>query len=640
MNDKQLKLPVSQGAGFVAAAGQIIGKAVLAEDEGTYYAINPNAILTINCTASCNADCFFCYNRQTFIRAGTYVSAEHPCLERAIRLARKAGIWRAGLSGGEPTLHPKELLSLAEKLKKSLFSQIRLHTNGLLLEESVSYKGEEAPLYAHLRNAGITDISISVVDYRPDRNTAVMGIDNITRIRAVLPALLSSGIHVRFSCFLCPEGLNDADEVEKYLRWGLTQGVRQFIFRVPPNPENAGPALLEALMLRLQKRGCTLIYSHHKSDSVIYELESPDVRISLSCADEEPDPDQKIRRLIYMPDNVLYTSWIDPASYLYDDDAERLVKNALTVPALPSPASGAAGIDLHVHSLVSDGLLTPTDVLRRAADAGICSLVFTEHNCLHSSPLLLRKEAEKLGLDLPLFGIEFSTVYVPKNRPRLKFHVLVYAKHAEQLDFRSRLYDPNLPRNAHICRLYAAARAAGVVNRTLEDIYAIHDPAAPSEKFMLTRALLAREIATTCGCSEEEAREIWLPQIPDEERYRSYIDCRELIRLAHENGCAVILAHPGWIRAYKAEEFVDETALFLAITELARLGLDGIEVYHRLNSEDMRAKLLSLARTLELIVTGGSDFHGKPRCVFRENGTTEEQLERLLARIRYRGASK
>lgn len=121
MNDKQLKLPVSQGVGFVAAAGQIIGKAVLVEDEGTYYAVNPNAILTINCTASCNADCFFCYNRQTFMRTGTYVSAEHPCLERAIRLARKAGIWRAGLSGGEPTLRPKELLPLAEKLKKGAF---------------------------------------------------------------------------------------------------------------------------------------------------------------------------------------------------------------------------------------------------------------------------------------------------------------------------------------------------------------------------------------------------------------------------------------------------------------------------------------------------------------------------------------
>ena len=118
MNDKQLKLPVSQGVGFVAAAGQIIGKAVLVEDEGTYYAVNPNAILTINCTASCNADCFFCYNRQTFMRTGTYVSAEHPCLERAIRLAHKAGIWRAGLSGGEQTLRPKELLPLAEKLKK------------------------------------------------------------------------------------------------------------------------------------------------------------------------------------------------------------------------------------------------------------------------------------------------------------------------------------------------------------------------------------------------------------------------------------------------------------------------------------------------------------------------------------------
>ena len=309
MNEKRLKLPVSQGKSGVVSAGQVIGKAMLVEEADAYYAVNPNAIITVNCVAACNARCFFCYNRQTFMRCGSYVSADHPCIERALRFARKAGICRAGLSGGEPTLCPKELLALAEKLRDAGFAQIRLHTNGLLLSEKLRFAEREAPLYAHLRVAGITDVSISVADHRPERNKAIMGVDNIKGLCVVLSALLDSGVHIRFSSFLCPEGLYNADEAEDYLRWGLNLGVRQFIFRIPFAPDGVAPTLLEQVEKRLLERGYTLRYSHCKSDSVIYELETPDSSVSLSCAREEPDPDQKIRRLIYMPDNVLYTSW-------------------------------------------------------------------------------------------------------------------------------------------------------------------------------------------------------------------------------------------------------------------------------------------------------------------------------------------
>ena len=306
------------------------------------------------------------------MRCGAYVSADHSCLERALRFDRKASICRAGLSGGEPTLCPKELLALAEKLRDAGFAQIRLHTNGLLLSEKLRFAEREAPLYAHLRVAGITDVSISVADHRPERNKAIMGVDNIKGLCVVLSALLDSGVHIRFSSFLCPEGLYNADEAEDYLRWGLNLGVRQFIFRIPFAPDGVAPTLLEQVEKRLLERGYTLRYSHCKSDSVIYELETPDSSVSLSCAREEPDPDQKIRRLIYMPDNVLYTSWIDPSSYLFEDDANRPIENALSMQEpLESTICSTSEIDLHVHSLVSDGLLTPTEVLRRAAEVGI-----------------------------------------------------------------------------------------------------------------------------------------------------------------------------------------------------------------------------------------------------------------------------
>lgn len=150
---------------------------------------------------------------------------------------------------------------------------------------------------------------------------------------------------------------------------------------------------------------------------------------------------------------------------------------------------------------------------------------------------------------------------------------------------------------------------------------------------MFVRTPLANAISECCGVTPEEAKTRYLPKMPDEERYRQYLDTSEMIALAHQNGCVAVLAHPGWIRPYSVQQQLDEEDLWLAITDLAWQGLDGVEISHRLNSFSMREKLFRLSVGLGLISTGGSDFHGKPRCAWRVNGTTEENLTRLMELI-------
>ena len=69
------------------------------------------------------------------------------------------------------------------------------------------------------------------------------------------------------------------------------------------------------------------------------------------------------------------------------------------------------------------------------------------------------------------------------------------------------------------------------------------------------------------------------------------------------------------------------------ITSFAAAGLDGLEVYHRGNSKDQRQRLLDLAQKRDLLVTGGSDWHGsgKPNRLGEET-TSREVVSEILSR--------
>jgi len=73
----------------------------------------------------------------------------------------------------------------------------------------------------------------------------------------------------------------------------------------------------------------------------------------------------------------------------------------------------------------------------------------------------------------------------------------------------------------------------------------------------------------------------------------------DAIRLVHEAGGVAVIAHPGIAKMYQH------------IDKLASAGLDGVEVYHYAHSESRKKELRSLADRNNLVVTGGSDFHGK-----------------------------
>lgn len=295
---------------------------------------------------------------------------------------------------------------------------------------------------------------------------------------------------------------------------------------------------------------------------------------------------------------------------------------------------------MHVHSLVSDGLLNPSEVINRAAKNNISHIVFTEHNSVHSNFYEIKKYANSLGVNIPFPGTEVNTVYVKDGEPVLKFHLLIYGKQVLDTDFQNMIALGNKVQNQYVLDLYNQLIEQKVITKSFDDILdEINEKyeALRYVKKMYTRSILVQEIMK-CDIyknwSKEEIKERFLPPLDKELKYKEYLDICDVIRKSKDLGAACVLAHPGWVRNYNKSGQLQLEDLRSIILDLKHHGLDGIEVNHRLNNKEARTLFMEIALENDMIISGGSDFHGKPRCKFGECTMELEQYEALVRRIK------
>lgn len=669
------KLPMYIGEEGITINDVFYKNVKIIKSNNLYYIVSNKAVLTITCTALCNARCNFCYNGITFTPdSGGFVDLNNSNLEKLLQFCKNAEIKIVSFSGGEPTLFPYELLNLVEKVSKIVPNIRRLHTNGLNLGKVVNYKGKDKKLYEHLKDVGITDISISVAHINPSINAKIMNYSGLSY--ELVKNIIDAGIDVRFSCYLDNDGSKDLKEFNQYLHNGIDLGVKRFIFRLSSgiprcyeldnnfskNNRNVTIDVLKYVEF-LKENGYEVKYFQKKSDSHLYMLEKGDIKVDVDRSLEEIDPDKKIRRIIYMPNNCTYTSWIDSTSFLFREDQDKLIKKLLDKQTKLDkceklyPASSARAYikarcknieleknniycDTHTHTNVSDGWVTPSELILKAKENGIERVVITDHNCLTNNFNEIRQFANKNFVEIPFQGAEVSCVYVENNKPKIKMHLLVYANNfkREFLDFIS-LANKNV--NEYIFNKYQELKSTIkelLEMRNFDDIYSIEDTnlkiSLPKKQY--TRTPLAEEVANILNISLEESKERYVESLPRKDRYKdnSWLNIKNVIEKCNKLGYVTILAHPAWIRNFNEEDReLGMEDLFNAIIDLKSAGLDGIEIGHRLNSKDSQIKLLNLAREFDLLTTGGSDFHGKPRCVFGVYGTTYEEFLQLRNRV-------
>ena len=247
-------------------------------------------------------------------------------------------------------------------------------------------------------------------------------------------------------------------------------------------------------------------------------------------------------------------------------------------------------IDLHVHSTASDGSLTPTEVVNRAAGLGLTAMALTDHDTVSGIDEAL-KAAKDLDMEV-IPGIEVSCIYKEKE-----IHILgLYIDHTnpELLSFLKEASRKRYDRNME---MLAAFRKDGFA-LTEEDLFC-GNPKTVVTRAHFARALLKHGYVT----SVDQAFKKYLN--PDRPYYRSreLITPEEVLTVLLGAGGFPVLAHPllyklGWA----------ETEALIAM--LTDHGLRGLECFHSSNNQDESGKLRKLAKKYALAPTGGSDFHG------------------------------
>lgn len=270
-------------------------------------------------------------------------------------------------------------------------------------------------------------------------------------------------------------------------------------------------------------------------------------------------------------------------------------------------------IDLHTHSSASDGTETPARLVRAAAEAGLGTVALTDHDSTAGWESA-SAEARKAGIAL-IPGMELST-----RRGRASIHMLAY------------LFDPNSAglvaetariRSARLTRAEDMVQAiAADYDLSWDDVLAQTQDGATVGRPHIADALVAKGHSVTrsdafAGILHWQAG-YYLPHYaPDP------LTGVELIVAA---GGVPVIAHPA---THGRDGVVSEREL----SRLVDAGLFGLEIDHRENTEDGKARLRELAAQFDLAITGSSDYHGegKPNRL-AENQTSPEVLERLVER--------
>jgi predicted metal-dependent phosphoesterase TrpH len=272
-------------------------------------------------------------------------------------------------------------------------------------------------------------------------------------------------------------------------------------------------------------------------------------------------------------------------------------------------------IDLHTHSTRSDGTDTPTELMHKAKSAGLDVIALTDHDSTIGWDEA-RQAADSAGIRM-VPGIEISTM-----RDGVSIHLLGYNFDPDNQALNAELRRILDGRDSRLPALLAQLDALGMP-LTEADVVAVSGSAAASGRPHVADAMVNAGYVA----DRDEAFRDWLYDNGPAyvERYGApLVDAIGLIRDA---GGVAVLAHP-WARR-GARVLTPEV-----LAELAAAGLAGLEVDHNNHSEQVRAELRALARDLDLVVTGSSDYHGTGKDASFHLGcnTTEpEQFERLMA---------
>ncbi len=249
-----------------------------------------------------------------------------------------------------------------------------------------------------------------------------------------------------------------------------------------------------------------------------------------------------------------------------------------------------AWVDLHMHTTASDGLYSPNEVVQMGYKLGLAAVAITDHDTVAGI-----EEAQFASEKLPMEvipGVEISTREQGKE-----IHVLGYFIDPQDHSFTTFLSRQRNVRQRRNEMVIEKLRSLGI-SITMDEV--LHKQKSKTGPINVGRPHIA-EVLVDKGIvhSMDEAFEKYLGEGGMAYCTPPRVTPAEAIKRIREAGGVPVLAHPG---LYGDDQLVEK---------IIQEGLAGLEVYHPDHTQKMEQNYLQLAKKHNLIITGGSDFHGE-----------------------------
>jgi hypothetical protein len=243
-------------------------------------------------------------------------------------------------------------------------------------------------------------------------------------------------------------------------------------------------------------------------------------------------------------------------------------------------------VDLHIHTIASDGSLSPEAVVQTAEQLRLSYIAIADHDSVDGLEIAIKTSKAFHTKVIP--AVELSSEYKGKD-----IHVLGYF-----INYRNKWFLNHLK----ILKDIRFNRAKTIVSKlqqvgldlTMEDVLA-QTSCSSIGRTHIARAMVEKGLIS----SIEEAFTRFLGRGQVGYVEKELYDPEIAIRIIKSIKGIAILAHPGLA-------CIDER-----IEEFIRYGLDGLEVYHPAHSIEETEYYKELSEQLGLLITGGSDCHGE-----------------------------
>ena len=249
-------------------------------------------------------------------------------------------------------------------------------------------------------------------------------------------------------------------------------------------------------------------------------------------------------------------------------------------------------VDFHMHSIYSDGVKSPEELLRHALDCNLSMMALTDHDEIDGIKAL-RTAQEQLDPEKTIKiinGCEFSADYKDKS-----IHILGYRFDETNKELRDFIKYFKSKREERIDEIIKRCNNVGYFiskDELLKKFPKTQAYGRPHIGQLLIDGGYAKDINDVFKDILRKDSPCYVPKVKIEVPY--------IIDIIHKAGGLAVMAHP---KLVTSDEYVVEMLVY---------DFDGMEVYHTKHNDDDVKRYKALATKHNLFITGGSDYHGIP----------------------------